>query len=66
MENKYWLSDYQWYRKWYGGRWEYHDITICHAQMWLEMRQDKCWPEYIQPCSLGVPIIEDYPVHKET
>lgn len=30
--------------------------------MWLQVDQDKKWPEYRQPCSRGTPLIEDYPV----
>ena len=56
-----WLSRWKWYRRWYGGRWEYHWIDVCHSAMWLDMRPDRCWPEWVQPCSRGTPIIEDYP-----
>ena len=58
---KYWLCNYQWYRRWFGGRWEYHWIDICCKAMWLDMHRDRCWPEWRQPCSHGTPIIEDYP-----
>jgi hypothetical protein len=57
----YLLCGFQWYRRWYGGRWEYHWIDICYCAMWLDMRRPNVWPEYRQPCSLGTPIIEDYP-----
>lgn len=61
---KYWLCRYKWYRKWYGGRWEYHWIDICYSSMWLEMRNDPKyqWPAYRQPCSFGTPIVEDWPL----
>lgn len=59
---RYIFSRYQWYRRWFGGRWEYHWITVTSSAMWLEMEPGKCWPEYRQPCSMGTPIIEDYPV----
>ena len=56
----HYLCRYQWYRRWHGGRWEYHFIDICHAHMWLNMHPDRKWPEYRQPCSVGTPIVEDY------
>lgn len=58
---KYHLCRFRWYRRWYGGRWEYHWIDICGCAMWLDMRPDKCWPDYRQPCSFGTPVIEEYP-----
>ncbi len=59
---KYYLGQhFQWYRRWYGGRWERHFIDVCHTHIWLDMRKDRCWPDYRQPCSVGEPIIEHYP-----
>ena len=60
----YLLSRFRWYRRRKGGRWEYHFIDMCRASMWLHMRPEpeRQWPLYRQPCSVGVPIIEDYPV----
>lgn len=55
------LSGYQWYRRWHGGRWERHFIDICHAYIWLPMDPLRCWPQWRQPCSIGAPIVEDYP-----
>lgn len=55
------FSRWQWYRRWYGGRWEYHFIDICHSSMWLDMAPNKHWPDYREPCSHGTPTIEDYP-----
>ena len=57
---KHWFSRYQWYRRWYGGRWEYHWIDICCSAMWLEMTPPRIWPAYRQPCSVGTPIVEDW------
>lgn len=55
------LSRFQWYRKWYGGRWERWYIEMCHSVMWLNMRRDRCYPEFV-PCSgRCTPTIEDYP-----
>lgn len=53
---------FQWYRRWFGGRWELHWIDICGAYIWLPMSSDpqRQWPAYRQPCSVGAPIIEDY------
>jgi uncharacterized protein with von Willebrand factor type A (vWA) domain len=56
----YYLCRYQWYRRWHGGRWEYHFIDICRSHLWLNMHPDRKWPEYRQPCSVGTPIVEDY------
>lgn len=61
----FFLHRYQWYRRMYGGRWENHFIDICLAFIWLPMRADRKWPEYRQPCSVGVPLIEDYPERTE-
>jgi hypothetical protein len=57
------LSQFRWYRAWYGGRWERHFIDVCLAFIWLDMRPDRCWPNYRQPCSMGRPTVEDYPRH---
>jgi len=61
---KYTFPRFRWYRRWYGGRWEYHYIDICHSAMWLDMLPDpkRQWPAYRQPCSFGAPIVEDHPV----
>jgi hypothetical protein len=55
---------FQWYRRWYGGRWERHAIDICRSYIWLPMSNNpgRQWPAYRQPCSVGAPLIEDYPV----
>jgi len=58
----YFLHRYRWYRRAYGGRWELHYIDICDSDIWLAMHPDRKWPEYRQPCSIGAPVIEDYPV----
>lgn len=55
------LSRFQWYRRWYGGRWERHFIDACLAFIWLPMTPPRIWPAYRQPCSIGTPTIEDYP-----
>ena len=57
------LSRFKWYRRWYGGRWERHWIDICRCFIWLPMSSDPArqWPAYSQPCSVGTPIVEDYP-----
>lgn len=57
---KYYLKNYQWYRKWHGGRWEYHFIDICGSYMWLDMHPYYNWPRWRQPCSVGTPIVEDW------
>lgn len=62
---KFHLSRFRWYRRWYGGRWEYHFIDVCHCHMWLDMHPDRCWPEWRQPCSVGAPIVEDYPATQQ-
>ena len=49
------------YRRWYGGRWEYHWVDVCASSMWLDMAPGRCWPDYRQPCTFGTPIVEDYP-----
>lgn len=53
------LSRFQWYRRWYGGRWEYWFIDICYKSMWLPMRKDLPL-DYRQPCSVGECIREIY------
>lgn len=63
---KHFLGRFQWYRRWHGGRWEYHWIEVCCSYMWLEMRSDRCWPAYRQPCSRGTPLIEDWPLKGDT
>ncbi|WP_431512582.1 hypothetical protein [Variovorax sp. DAIF25] len=59
---KHSFARFQWYRRWYGGRWERHWIDICGSCMWLDMHPERCWPAYRQPCSFGTPEIEDYPM----
>lgn len=65
---KHQLSRFQWYRRWYGGRWERHWIDICGSYIWLDMDDDPArqWPAYRQPCSFGAPTIEDHPVATST
>jgi hypothetical protein len=65
---EYLLKRFQWYRRWYGGRWEYHWIDICGTAMWLPMSNNPArqWPAYRQPCSFGAPIIEDWPIKETT
>lgn len=46
------FSKYQWYRKFYGGRWELWWIGICASAIWLDMRSDLP-DDYRQPCSEG-------------
>jgi len=58
---RHWLARFQWYRRWYGGRWEYHYIEICASFMWLDCTPPRIWPAYRQPCSRGTPLIEDWP-----
>jgi hypothetical protein len=58
---KHFFGRYRWYRKWYGGRWEYWWIDICQSFLWLDMYSDRCWPAYRQPCGYGEPLIEDWP-----
>lgn len=58
---KYQLSRFEWYRKWYGGRWENHYIDICHSDIWFDIDDpSKMWPKYKKPCSKGTPKIEDW------
>lgn len=55
---KYPLSKFQWYRKWYGGRWERWYIEVCHSDIWFH---EKSLYKGQRPCSArGTPIIEDY------
>jgi len=66
MLRSFWVKHYlgqnfQWYRRWYGGRWERHFIDVCCSFIWLDMHPDRKWPEYRQPCSIGRPTIEDHP-----
>lgn len=58
------LSRWQWFRRWRGGRWELHLIDICHSAIWLHMSDNPArqWPAYRQPCSVGAPLIEDWPI----
>lgn len=58
------LSNFRWFRKWRGGHWERHFIDICDSHIWLQMSNNPSfqWPAYRQPCSVGAPIVEDYPI----
>lgn len=58
---RYLLSNYRWYRRWYGGRWERHYIELCHSLIWLDMQPGRKWPNWIPHSSRGTPTIEDYP-----
>jgi hypothetical protein len=59
---------YQWYRRACGGRWERHLIDVCRSHIWLQMSANpmRQWPAYRQPCSVGVPLIEDWPTPSAT
>lgn len=55
------LSRFQWYRKWYGGRWEYWYIELCYSFVWIRRDPGHYYPTHY-PCSgRGTPIIEDWP-----
>lgn len=59
------FSNFQFIRRWIGGRWERHRIDICGGRpIWLLMSKNPArqWPAYHQPCSMGEPEIEDWPV----
>jgi hypothetical protein len=56
------LKRNRWYRKWYGGVWEYWYIEMCMSSFWLHVPSDRRYPQYV-PCSgHGTPIVEDYTV----
>lgn len=63
---KHLLGRFQWYRRWYGGRWERHWIDVCGGYIWMDKQPDRCWPTYRQPCSFGTPEIEDHPTREAT
>lgn len=55
------LSRYQWFRRWVGGRWELWAIPMCESIMWLRIPMHEPDDRY-QPCSSGPRIArEDYP-----
>jgi len=54
------LSEYQWYRKWYGGRWERHWISVCSSAMWINMKPPIVWQEWISPGSFETLKVEDW------
>ena len=61
---KHSLDKYRWYRKWYGGHWEYWRIDILPCPVWLHKDPTCCWPKHKQCCGVGEPVVEnwDYPV----
>lgn len=54
------LDKYRWYRKWYGGRWEFWRIDILPCPVWLHKDPSCCWPEHKQCCGVGEPVVEDW------
>lgn len=55
------LSRFQWFRRFIGGRWELWYIPPCRALLWLEIDPKEPDNRY-QPCSTGPRIDrEDYP-----
>lgn len=58
------LDKYRWYRKWYGGRWEFWCIDILPCPVWLHKDPAACWPKHKQCCGIGEPVVEDwdYPI----
>ena len=46
------LTRYQWFRRWVGGRWELWCIPVCNALVWLQIADDQPDDRY-QPCSSG-------------
>ena len=57
---KHLLSRFQWYRRWYGGIWEYWYIEMCYNSMWLDMSPEHCYPKQYPCTGRGTPIIENY------
>lgn len=55
-----WFGNYQWYRRFVGGRWERWYIDVCRARLWLRIpthEADDRW----QACSVGPRVArEDY------
>jgi len=58
---KHFLSNFKWYRKWHGGRWEYWYVDICKSMIWHDIKKDEQGYPNRPPCCFGTPIIEDYP-----
>lgn len=58
---KIFLSDYQWYRRAYGGHWElwYIDHPIC-SSMWLDVKQCSVGTSYREPGWRGSPRCENW------
>ena len=53
---------FKWYRKWYGGRWEFWYIEMCCADMWLHMPHKRFqYPHHYPHSGRGTPIIEEHP-----
>lgn len=55
---KFPLSKFQWYRKWYGGRWELWYIDECMADIWFH--EKSLYNGQRPMSSRGTPVIEDY------
>ena len=45
------LSKFKLYRKWHGGIWEYHYISLCDGKVWISTKKPYIWPDYIIPFS---------------
>ena len=45
------LSKFKLYRKWYGGIWEYHYISLCDGKVWISTEYPYTWPDYTMPFS---------------
>lgn len=51
------FSDFQIYRKLYGGRWVNHWISICGPAVWTPLDKDHPLPDLL----IGGPIVETWP-----
>lgn len=56
------LSEYRWFRKWYGGKWfqTHVDFPVC-SFMWLSVPDDAEPGIYREPLWRGTPNVEVWP-----
>ncbi len=59
-----WLSEFRWFRRWVGGRWEcwVMDWPFTGTKWFLREPFNPVSPENMRPCDLcrGTPTVEDY------
>lgn len=63
------LSNFRWFRRLVGGRWERWYVEVCHASIWHYIDEWTYWTyrgsgRARLPCCFGTPTVEEHPYRR--